>query len=195
MSVWDITRFPGFRWRAPCVGRQRFSFGMIFFSRESPTSDRRVRTERGSWPVYREGIDSDSVPCRWHSPCKWCRAVAGGELCYYCGALTEPATATLSKATRPATICYVHTVRTNRVSPQTNSCPSHIIFFSAHLSARSFTQRKVARGFSWSDTQLSTDPREVVHFRRLPKGLSRGQVIPTSCNPPPANVSGIWPNF
>lgn len=75
-----------------------------FFFPQSPTSDRRVRTERGSWPVYREGIDSDSVPCRWHSPCKWCRAVAGGELCYYCGALTEPATVTLSKATRPATI-------------------------------------------------------------------------------------------
>ena len=104
MSVWDITRFPGFRWRAPCVGGQRFSFRMFFFSRESPTSDRRVRSERGGGPVYREGIDSDSVPCRWHSPCEWCRAVAGGELCYYCGTLTEPATATLSKATRPATI-------------------------------------------------------------------------------------------
>lgn len=78
MSVWDITRFPGFRWRAPCVGGQRFSFGMIIFSRESPTSDRRVRTERGGGPVYREGIDSDSVPCRWHSLCEWCPAVAGG---------------------------------------------------------------------------------------------------------------------
>lgn len=36
MSVWDITRFPGFRWRAPCVGRQRLSFGMIFFSLKAP---------------------------------------------------------------------------------------------------------------------------------------------------------------